>query len=180
MRTFIFLAIVAMTFPAAAHAQAPATGAVQPNKLPAVAAPKVGDATTTDAAVAPSIGQDTTTAVNPSGDQWRYVWQNNTWWYYLPNNQWLYWANDQWNNYVPPAQRPAQSYGYSRPSYRSYSRPRVSVGLGFGSGGYPYGYGYPGYGWGSPYGGYRGYGGFGGYPYGGYGRSGFGVGIGIY
>lgn len=171
MRTLLFLAIGAMTFPAAAQAQAPATGAIQPNKLPAVVAPKAGDATTTDAAVAPSIGQDTTTAASPSGDQWRYVWQNNTWWYYLPNEQWVYWANDQWNNYVPPEQRPAQTYTYNTPSYRGYSnyrRPRVSVGMGFGGGGYPYGYGYPGYG------------GFGGYPFGGYGRSGFGVGIGIY
>lgn len=122
-------------------------------------------------------------ATSTSGDLWRFVWKDNMWWYYQPDESWDYWWNNQWNNYVPGQTLPTRTYANapsrsSRGYYRG--RPRVSVGFGYGS---PYGYYGSPYGFGSPYGyGYgRGfgypYGGWGGYPYG---RSGIGLGIGIY
>jgi hypothetical protein len=45
---------------------------------------------------------------------WRYVWHNGQWWYWLPQGCWVYWNGQHWTDYrpVPP---PSQSYVVQRP-----------------------------------------------------------------
>ena len=103
-------------------------------------------------------------AVNQGGDQWRYRWHNNNWWYWTAENRWVYRNGNEWVNYEPavaaaPAvgytSQPAYGYtsgpygymtgyrGYYGPAYQGgyyygpggyYGQPGISVGLGFGRG----------------------------------------------
>lgn len=36
-------------------------------------------------------------------NSWRYVWHNQQWWYWLPENRWVFWQVNRWNDYVAPA-----------------------------------------------------------------------------
>ena len=103
-------------------------------------------------------------AVNQGGDQWRYRWHNNNWWYWTRENRWVYRHGNEWVNYEPAAtavpavsytSQPAYGYssgpygyttgyrGYYGPVYQPgyyygsdgyYGQPGISVGLGFGRG----------------------------------------------
>lgn len=42
-------------------------------------------------------------------DQWRFVFFNNEWWYWLPEGRWVYWRENRWNNYDPKAVVPNDS-----------------------------------------------------------------------
>lgn len=87
---------------------------------------------------------------NSSGDQWRYRWHNNNWWYWTSENRWVYRNGNEWTNYEPtitfaPAPNSASqsAYGYYRPNpYRYYSNP-YGYSTGYGSY-YDYGPGYRG------------------------------------
>lgn len=194
----------------------PAPAALPPAALPPA---KATPATTAPAASAPAAAsvdakvntagpvttKDEPEATPAADDDWRFVWKDGLWWYYMPDETWMVHQNGAWVKYDPAAMLAAQQqmqlqmqqqmYSrqnvYAQPSrgYRGYNsyynRPRISIGIG--TGGYPYGYGYPygGYGYGNPYGygspyygRYPGY--YGGSPgyYGG--RSGVSFGIGIY
>ena len=102
-------------------------------------------------------------AANPGGDQWRYRWHNNNWWYWTTANRWVYRNGNEWVNYQPAAaavpavaytNQPAYGYssgpygyttgyrGYYSPVYQGgYSGPVYQNGYYYGSGGY---YGQPG------------------------------------
>lgn len=103
--------------------------------------------------------------ISPNAEQWRYIFQNGTWWYYLPTKKWMYWSEGRWVDYVPAAYSNAPTYVQPPvPAvYPAFPRPRVGVGMPYY---YPYSYGpaavYP-YGYA--------------YPYGYYGRPGIGFGI---
>jgi hypothetical protein len=106
-------------------------------------------------------------AVNRGGDQWRYRWHNNNWWYWTTENRWVYRNGNEWVNYEPVAtaavpavvyaNQPAYNqaspnayypgpYGYTT-GYRGYYGPAYQGGYYYGPGGY---YGRPGIsvGWG--------------------------------
>src|SRR5262249_2761530 len=34
-------------------------------------------------------------------DRWRYVYHNNQWWYYTPQNNWMTYSNNSWSSYDP-------------------------------------------------------------------------------
>jgi hypothetical protein len=110
----------------------------------------------------PGAGVNAGVAANQSGDQWRYRWHNNNWWYWTPDNRWVYRNGNQWVNYEPavPAAPDAgyssqPAYGYYQPGpngyypgpyrystgYRGYYGPVYQGGYYYGSGGY---YGQPG------------------------------------
>jgi len=91
---------------------------------------------------------------NPGGDQWRYRWHRNNWWYWTTENRWVYRNGNEWVNYEPAvAAVPAigytnqPAYGYSSgpygytTGYRGYYGPVYQGGYYYGSGGY---YGQPG------------------------------------
>lgn len=152
--------------------------------------PEAGVKSGASDAPAPNTSENTPTAASPGDDDWRFVWKDGLWWYYLPNETWMVHVDGQWQTYeafaaaidaraqaeaaaraaaaAEAAALRAQQYAYAqqRRAYaysnrNYYNRPRISIGVG---GGYsPYGYGYPygyGIGPGTPYG--YGYG----YPYG--------------
>ena len=224
MRTslLIAVAITLISFTQQAGAQAPAAGpsaapaptpkvtidpapaALSPaTAAPATSAPAAASADANVQSSGPVTAKDNAEAAPAADDDWRFVWKDGMWWYYMPDETWMVHQNGAWTKYDPAAMLAAQQqmqlqmqqqmYSrqnvYAQPSrgYRGYSnsyynRPRISIGIG--TGGYPSGYGYPygggygGYGYGSPYGYSSPYGG--GYPgyYGG--RSGVSFGIGIY
>ena len=101
-------------------------------------------------------------AANQSGDQWRYRWHNNNWWYWTRENRWVYRNGNEWTNYepapvaVPDARysgQPAYGYYQSSPNgyypgpyrystgYSGYDGPVYQGGYYYGPGGY---YGQPG------------------------------------
>lgn len=53
----------------------------------------------------PSTGVSSVTntpvAAGPQGEQWRYRWHNNNWWYWTPENRWIYRNGNDWTNYEP-------------------------------------------------------------------------------
>jgi hypothetical protein len=108
-------------------------------------------------------------AANQRGDQWRYRWHNNNWWYWTPENRWVYRNGNEWTNYEPAiAPIPDARYS-SQPAYGYYQ----SSPNGYYPGPYPYSTGYRGY-YGPVYrGGY--YYGPGGY----YGQPGISIGMGF-
>ncbi|MHB8899248.1 MAG: hypothetical protein ACYC6Y_10925 [Thermoguttaceae bacterium] len=122
-------------------------------------------------------------AVNQGGDQWRYRWHNNNWWYWTPANRWVYRNGDEWVNYEPTvAAVPAVGYTSQRAYYQSspngyYTRPYTTGYRGY------YGSAYQGGSYGPAYqGGYYGpayrggsYYGSGGY----YGQPGISIGLGF-
>jgi hypothetical protein len=56
-------------------------------------------------------------AVRQRGDQWRYRWHNNNWWYWTVENRWVYRNGNEWVNYAPAvAAAPAAGYA-SQPAY---------------------------------------------------------------
>jgi hypothetical protein len=62
-------------------------------------------------------------AVNQSGDQWRYRWHNNNWWYWTPADRWVYRNGNEWTNYEP-AVTAAPAVGYTnQPAYGYTSGP---------------------------------------------------------
>ena len=96
------------------------------------------------------------------GDQWRYRWHRNNWWYWTTENRWVYRNGDQRANYEPAvtpvpdagySNEPANGYYQSGPTgyypgpyrystgYRGYYGPVYQDGYYYGSGGY---YGRPG------------------------------------
>jgi hypothetical protein len=59
--------------------------------------------------------------VKSRSDGWRYVWHNNQWWYYTPQQHWLIYQGDTWQRYAPEAS--GGTAWNTRPnSRRSYSR----------------------------------------------------------
>ena len=61
-------------------------------------------------------------AANPGGDQWRYRWHRNNWWYWTTENRWVYRNGNEWVNYEPAvAAVPAVGYT-SQPAYGYTSR----------------------------------------------------------
>jgi hypothetical protein len=78
---------------------------------------------------------------NPGGDQWRYRWHRNNWWYWTTENRWVYRNGNQWVNYEP-AVTAAPDAGYSsQPAYGYYQ----SSPNGYYPGPYRYSTGYRGY-----------------------------------
>ncbi|MGC3968534.1 MAG: hypothetical protein QM775_14485 [Pirellulales bacterium] len=168
---------------------------------PAADAPAPKVVAPVEATIAPETATEIVTpgTATKAEDDWRFVWKDGLWWYYMPDESWRVHVDGQWITYddysaaYAQAQAEAQSqaqaaaaaraqqYYSSLPRRSSYTystrgydnRPRVSVGIGLGSGSLYLGSPYSGYGYpyGYPYGG--GYGspyGYGnGYPYGGYG-----------
>ena len=56
-------------------------------------------------------------AANPGGDQWRYRWHRNNWWYWTTENRWVYRNGNEWVNYEP-AVTAVPAVGYtSQPAY---------------------------------------------------------------
>ena len=49
-----------------------------------------------------AFGASPQAAKGSSQEQWRYVFFNGDWWYWLPESRWVYWRNGQWNDFVPP------------------------------------------------------------------------------
>jgi len=117
----------------------------------------------------PGIPADSAPAVVPrdagaaaSGEDWRFRWHQNRWWYWLPSEQWVYWDGDHWEDFSAPPQMPAVrapasaliipgstvvyrypltsfGYGYSSPLiYRSYAPYGGLYSSGYVGGGYPY------------------------------------------
>jgi hypothetical protein len=127
----------------------------------------------------PGAGANAGVAANQSGDQWRYRWHNNNWWYWTPENRWVYRNGNEWTNYEPAVTAvPDASYS-SQPAYGYYQ----SSPNGYYSAPYRYSTGYGGY-YGPVYqgGGYYGPVYQGGYYYGPggyYGRPGISVGVGF-
>jgi len=57
-------------------------------------------------------------AVNQGGDQWRYRWHNNNWWYWTTENRWVYRNGNEWVNYEPAAAAAVPTVGYiNQPAY---------------------------------------------------------------
>ncbi|MEN6448943.1 MAG: hypothetical protein ABFC96_00490 [Thermoguttaceae bacterium] len=55
-------------------------------------------------------------------DQWRFVYFNSEWWYWLPEGRWLYWSDNRWNS---PDETsfdvcPIVPYGYAWPGWPGY------------------------------------------------------------
>jgi hypothetical protein len=40
--------------------------------------------------------------ISPNAEQWRYSFQNGSWWYLTPERRWLYWSQGRWVEYLPP------------------------------------------------------------------------------
>jgi hypothetical protein len=55
----------------------------------------------------PGAGVNAGVAANQGGDQWRYQWHNNNWWYWTTENRWIYRNGNQWVNYDPAVSMPA-------------------------------------------------------------------------
>ncbi|MCE5266891.1 MAG: hypothetical protein LLG00_03285 [Planctomycetaceae bacterium] len=51
------------------------------------------------------VGVGTASAADRSSpgnqDDWRYVYYNDEWWYWLPEGRWLFWRDGRWNSYAP-------------------------------------------------------------------------------
>ncbi|MBL9084862.1 MAG: hypothetical protein JNK76_23870 [Planctomycetales bacterium] len=159
MKTWAFVALMALSVPARISqadepaANAPATRAPAATAAKAAADSKVEVvAPGTAAAAAPAANED-----------WRFVWKDGMWWYYMPDQSWMVHVDGGWQSYDTyaaavvaraAAQTQAalqaqvarnealqlQQYSQARRStYYSnrsnyYSRPRMSVGIGVGSG----------------------------------------------
>lgn len=116
-------------------------------------------------------------AGNQHGDQWRYRWHNNNWWYWTTENRWVYRSGNDWVNYDPTVTTALESDSSRQPAYYQsnqnsyYSSPYgYSTGYrGYYSPTYQGGYYTPGY-----QGGYY-YGSGGGY----YGQPRFSIGVGL-
>jgi hypothetical protein len=50
-------------------------------------------------------------------DPWRYVYHNNGWWYYSPQNSWMYYRNNAWSNYNANVSMAPNTY--VQPRYRT-------------------------------------------------------------
>ena len=78
-------------------------------------------------------------AVNQRGDQWRYRWHNNNWWYWTTENRWVYRNGNEWVNYEPAVVAvPAVGYANQPADYQSGPN-------GYYPGSYSYSTGYRGY-----------------------------------
>ena len=108
----------------------------------------------------PRAGANAGVVANQSGDQWRYRWHNNNWWYWTTENRWVFRNGSEWTNYEPAVTAVPDARYSSQPLYGYYQ----SSPNGYYQGPYPYSTGYRGY-YGPLYqGGYYGPGGYYGQP----------------
>lgn len=126
----------------------------------------------------PGEGPNAGVAANPSGDQWRFRWHNNNWWYWTPENRWVYRNGNEWTNYEPAVTAVPDIRYSSQPAFGYYQ----SSPNGYYPAPYRYSTGYGGYYAPAYQGGYYGPVYQGGYSYGPggyYGRPGVSVGVGF-
>ncbi|MEI8375263.1 MAG: hypothetical protein WCJ35_20775 [Planctomycetota bacterium] len=118
----------------------------------------------------PGVGVTAGVAANQNGEQWRYRWHGNNWWYWTRENRWVYRNGNEWINYEPTVTAVPDARYSSQPVYGYYQ----SSPNGYYPGPYRYSTGYRGYyGYGPVYqGSYYGSGGY-------YGQPGISIGLGF-
>ena len=68
----------------------------------------------------PRAGANAGVVANQSGDQWRYRWHNNNWWYWTTENRWVFRNGSEWTNYEPAVTAVPDARYSSQPLYGYY------------------------------------------------------------